>query len=92
MEQSNNIEWIEKFKLAIIREDFSLIEKLSTAIPKFIEYENMVKTQHLIKEALILLYKEKQKTAHQMQQVRVNRSFISSSSSDSVGSYFNQSY
>jgi dephospho-CoA kinase len=92
MEKSKNIEWLEKFKIAIVREDFSLIEKLSSAIPTFDEVESMIKSQYLIKESLILLYREKQKTAEQMQKVRVNRAFVASNGDREVGSYFNHSY
>jgi hypothetical protein len=78
-EKLENIEWINDFKVAVVEENFKKIEELSNLLPKFIIYTNMIQAQYLIKEALVLLYKEKQQTAIQMQKLKLNRQFLSSS-------------
>ena len=86
-ESSENVDWINSFKVAIIEENFQKIEELSSLLPRFIVYKNMIEAQYLIKEALVLMYKEKQQTMVKMQKLKLNRQFISSSYTGKISAF-----
>ncbi|MFP4486660.1 MAG: hypothetical protein ACLFOC_06830 [Campylobacterales bacterium] len=68
--------WVDSFKLALIKEDDKTIGKLLEDIPDFEDVEDMKVASNLIEEAISTFTKKRQETLAQMDYIKKSRKFL----------------
>ena len=74
--------WINEFKVALIRKDVQMIEKLISEIPRFSELQEIKEASFLLLEANTLLSSLQDETAHSMMQIKKNIHFLRSTQTE----------
>ena len=72
------MDWLKRFKLAVISKDISTLGSLIDSLPEFSDIKEQEEALYLIREATELLNGEKSKTLLQMQQMKKNIEFLES--------------
>lgn len=68
--------WVDSFKLALIKEDDKTIGKLLEEVPNFEDVEDMKVASNLIAEAISTFTKKRQETLEQMDYIKKSRKFL----------------
>lgn len=68
--------WVDSFKIALIKEDDKAIGELLENMPDFDEVEDMKVASNLIEEAISIFTKKRQETLHQMNYIRKSKKFL----------------
>jgi hypothetical protein len=72
-----NQQWLSDLKIAIINKEYNTLDSLCTAMPHFSGIEETIEAQALIKEALILVKEEKEKTGESLKKIKKQSLFLS---------------
>ena len=72
-----NQPWLDELKIAIINKEYEKLDALCTSMPHFSGIEETIEAQALIKEALILVKDEKDKTGEFMKKIKKQSAFLS---------------
>jgi hypothetical protein len=68
--------WVDSFKIALIKEDDKTIGELLEEIPEFDDVEDMKVASNLIEEAIATFTKKRQETLNQMDYIKKSKKFL----------------
>ncbi len=74
--------WIDRFKIALIEEDESAMADLLASMPDFESVEEMRSAQQLIAQAIELFKGKKAEVARMMKEIETSRKFLTSETSE----------
>ena len=73
------MEWLRRFKIAVIETDIETIENLLKKMPQFESVEEKIEAQHLIAEAITFLKTKRQEIAKELAEIVKAKKFLTSS-------------
>jgi hypothetical protein len=73
------MEWLHRFKIAVIENDIEAMNELLDNMPKFETVDEAVEAQHLIGEAISHLKTKRQEVAKEMAEIVKAKKFLTSS-------------
>lgn len=73
--------WVNNFKLALIKEDDKKVAELIEDMPEFTNIEDMKVTSNLVEEAINTFSKKRQETLAQIDYIKKSKKFLEDSSS-----------
>jgi len=72
------MQWLNNLKIAVIENDITAIGKLIQNVPEINDIYQAQESLALIKEAILLVENEKEKTLKAMQKIKQTKAFLSS--------------